>query len=142
MQHLPYLRTTKGNLRTYGRPTDKRPRAAPNRVRHRVPHSMMSLNLSPDKKSPWPTGFSRRARLSHEVLPATATATAMGYGHGLWAANMGSPGSGSFSLASVFCMLGIGIPVRQVHRPWIPPDTAGGLRSGDGGHLELLVAST
>jgi hypothetical protein len=66
--------------------------------------SMMSLNLSPDKKSPWPTGFSRRARLSHEVLPATATATAttMGYGHGLWAAMaMGSPGSGSFS----FCVL-------------------------------------
>jgi hypothetical protein len=26
--------------RTYGRPTDKRPRTAPNRVRHRVPHSI------------------------------------------------------------------------------------------------------
>jgi hypothetical protein len=37
---LPYLRTIKGHLRTYGRPTDKRPRTAPNRVHHRVPHSI------------------------------------------------------------------------------------------------------
>jgi hypothetical protein len=40
MQHLQYLRAIKGHLRTYGRPTGKRPRTAPNRVRHRVPHSI------------------------------------------------------------------------------------------------------
>jgi hypothetical protein len=40
MQHLPYLRAIKGHLRTYGHPTDKRPRTAPNRVHHRVPHSI------------------------------------------------------------------------------------------------------
>jgi hypothetical protein len=51
MQHLPYLRTIKGHLRTYGRRTDKRPRTAPNRVRHRGP----PLNLSPDKKFPGPS---------------------------------------------------------------------------------------
>ena len=35
MQHLPYLRTIKGHLRAYGRPTDKRPKTAPNQFRHR-----------------------------------------------------------------------------------------------------------
>jgi hypothetical protein len=27
-------------LRAYGRPTDKRPKTAPNRVRNRIPHSI------------------------------------------------------------------------------------------------------
>jgi hypothetical protein len=37
----PYLRAIKGHLRAYGRSTDKRLRTAPNRVRHRVPHSQL-----------------------------------------------------------------------------------------------------
>jgi hypothetical protein len=65
MQHMPYLRTIKAHLRTYGRPTDKRQkkRTKPS------PTSRSPLNLSPEKKFPRPNGFSRRARLSHEILP-------------------------------------------------------------------------
>jgi hypothetical protein len=53
MQHLPYLRAIKGHLHTHGRPTDKRPSTAPNRVHHRVPHSISV----PSKSSHVPTGF-------------------------------------------------------------------------------------
>jgi hypothetical protein len=53
MQHLPYLRVIKGHLRTYGLSTDKRPRTAPNRVRHRVTHAIEV----PTKSSHDPTGF-------------------------------------------------------------------------------------
>jgi hypothetical protein len=68
MQHLPYLRTIKGHLVTYGRPTDKRPRTAPNRVRHRVPHSIQV----PTKSSHDSTDFlDAPASATKSCLPST-----------------------------------------------------------------------
>jgi hypothetical protein len=64
MQHLPYLGAIAKShyLRTYGRPTDKRPKPAPSRVRHRTPpHSIQVPTKSPCD----PTDF----------LDATASAT-------------------------------------------------------------------
>ena len=64
------------------------------------------LNLSPNTKFPWPNGFSRRTRLSHEVLPSpilpalpvrtsSATAHSSPYirKHLLWG-GLGSPTTG------------------------------------------------
>jgi hypothetical protein len=37
------------------------------------PPSRSPLNLSPEKKFPRPNGFSRRTRLSHEILPGVSS---------------------------------------------------------------------
>jgi hypothetical protein len=68
-QHLPYayLRITKGLAHIWppnGQTTENRAKPSP--------PSRSPLNLSPDTKFPWPNGFSRRTRLSHEILPSWA----------------------------------------------------------------------
>jgi hypothetical protein len=67
MQHLSYLRTTKCHLR-FAHIWPPNGQTAKNRAKPSPP-SRSPLNLSPEKKSPWPNGFSRRTRLSHEILP-------------------------------------------------------------------------
>jgi hypothetical protein len=74
MQHLPYLRAITGR-RPFAYICPPNGQSAEDRAKPSPP-SRSPLNLSPGRKSPWPNGFSRRTRLSHEILPSTMHARA------------------------------------------------------------------
>jgi hypothetical protein len=80
MQHLPYLRTIAGHL-PFAYIWPHNGQTAENRAKP-SPLSRSPLNLSPDRKFPWPNGFSRRTRLSHEILPAGGAVWRLATGSG------------------------------------------------------------